>query len=292
MRYTARMDLSPSLRPCSGCPRFLFVFGITFAAAFAMISAGRAAVIEFTTEEGYVDGNLDGQPHFEVANNNPGFTVNTASGGSVAVDTSLNSRTAIFQTPVNFTTGFAYSMFIDFQFEQSSAVVAASTTFLNTLYLSGPGSGSIASTAAGLGRSTATDGYRLAFAAGAVNINGSSLGINSSLGDTTSDVLRLTFTLQQGSSSSSWMGTETIFNVTTATVVATRTSSSINIGALDPSAFYNGFGTAASASTSGLSSLTVLTYGSPVPEPSTLILCAFGAAIVGFRRRSARTSRP
>ncbi len=237
-----------------------------------------------------VDGNLDGQPHFEIPNPSLGFTVNTASGGSVAVDTSLNSRTAIFQTPVDFTTGLTYSMFIDFQFDQSTASVAGNTTFLNTLYLSGPGSGSISSTAAGFGRSTGTDAYRLAFASGSVAISGSSLGINSILNDTSSDLLRLTLTLQQGSSASTWIGTETIMNLTTATTVATRSSSSINIGAADPSAFYNGFGTGATASISGLSSLTVLAYGSPIPEPSTLVLCALGAALVGLRRRSVRTT--
>ncbi len=219
------MDIFPSLRPCFGSPRFPLVLGIALTAVLVMAGPVQAAVIEFTTDEGYVDGNLDGQPHFEIPNPSLGFTVNTASGGSVAVDTSLNSRTAIFQTPVDFTTGLTYSMFIDFQFDQSTASVAGNTTFLNTLYLSGPGSGSISSTAAGFGRSTGTDAYRLAFASGSVAISGSSLGINSILNDTSSDLLRLTLTLQQGSSASTWIGTETIMNLTTATTVATRSSS-------------------------------------------------------------------
>lgn len=250
-----------------------------------------AALIEFTTGEGYANGTLNGQPSetpvWSVSSDtNTPFSVNTAAGGSVAFNTTLNNRIVGYNSAIDFTTGAAFTTSMDFTFVQSAATVGT-TTLAGLVYAENVNANSIGSTSAGFGRSTLLDGYRLAFANAAVNIAGTALGIDSGSGDTISDVIRLTYTLQQGATSSTWIGTEVIYNVTTDTVVATRSSSAISIGTTDPSSFFGAMQLGTGMASSGLSSFTVLAYSSPVPEPGVVTLLGLGCAVMALRRRRA-----
>jgi hypothetical protein len=255
------------------------------------MGSAQAVLVEFTTGEGYANGNLSGQPSstpiwLVSSGSGTPFTVNAAGGGSVAFDTTANGRIIGYNSAIDFTSGAAFTTYIDFTFVQSTASVGASTTAAGVIYAENVNSSSVNTTGAGFGRLGSTvDGYRLAFANGAVNIAGTALGINSGTGDTASDVIRLTYTLQQGATAATWVGTETIFNVTTNTVVATRSSSAINIGIADPASFFGTMQLGAAMATSGLSSFTVLAYSSPVPEPATLGLVALGGIALATSRR-------
>jgi len=260
-----------------------------------MVQMASAVVIEFTEAEGYASGSLNNQPAGQAAwltsSGNAYFTVDPSGAGSVQVSTAVNSVIAAYQSPVDFTTGIAYTSYIDFSFMQTVADVGASTTLLNSLYLANPTTVSVGVSTAGFGRTSGTDAYRLAFASGAVAIDGLSLGINSGAGDTTSDVIRMVLTIQKGATPATWIGTETIYNVTTGTTVATRTMSNLNFDtyATDTS-LYSAIGIGGSATTSGVSGLTVLAYGGPVavPEPATWALLIGGGLFLALRRTRLR----
>ncbi len=266
---------------------------ITLFASFLALGNARAVLIEFTSAEGYTNGTINGQPSASpvwATSSGTGtpFTVNAGGAGSVALDTTLNSRNAGYNSVTNFASvGTSFTSYIDFTFVQSTATVGAATTAFSLLYSDTQTTGSIGATTAGFGRSTLLDGYRMAsFAATSTNISGTALGINSGTGDNTSDVIRMTLTLTRGATTSTWGATETIFNVTTGTQVATVSSSSINIGANDPATLFNAMALGVSMTTSGLSSVNVLAYSSPVPEPATwALVTAGGVLLITLRRR-------
>lgn len=259
-----------------------------------MMQMASAVVIDFTSAEGYASGSLNGQPSgnssWTTTSGNTSFTVDPSGAGSVQLSTAVNTGIAVYQTPVDFTTGVAYTSYIDFSFTQTTVDAGGSTTFLNNLYLANSSSVTVGVSTAGFGRTSGTDAYRLAFASGAVAIDGLSLGINSGAGDTTSDVIRMVLTIQKGATAATWIGTETIYNVTTGTTVATRTSN-LNFGAdATDTSLYNSIGIGGSTITSGISGLTVLAYSSPaaVPEPATWALLIGGALFLVLRRARQR----
>ncbi|CAN5437538.1 hypothetical protein BH09VER1_BH09VER1_52330 [soil metagenome] len=266
---------------------------VTLVSSLLAFGNAGAVLIDFTTAEGYSNGTLNGQPSATpvwATSSDTGtpFTVNTSGSGSVSLSTAINSRNAGYNFVTDFATiGTSFTSYIEFTFVQSTATVGASTTAVSLLYSDTQTSGSINSTTAGFGRNTLLDGYRMAsFAATATNIAGTALGIDSGSGDTTSDVIRMSLTLTRGATSSTWSATETIFNVTTGTQVATASSSAINIGVNDPATFFNAMALGASMTTSGLSSVNILAYSSPVPEPSTWALITVGGTLlITLRRR-------
>lgn len=264
-----------------------------------MVQMASAVVVEFTTAEGYTSGTLNNKPTGQVmwltSSGNSSFTVNPSGEGSVQLSTSASGGVAVYQNPIDFTTGIAYTSYIDFSFTQSVADIpsgpSSSTTMLNNLYLTNTNGGTVSASQGGFGRTAGTDAYRLAFAGGAFSIDGLSLGINSGAGDTTSDVIRMVLTIQQGATASSWIGTETIFNVTTGMTLATRSVSNLNFGAAaSDTSLYNGIGIGGEMPASGVSALTVLAYSSPaaVPEPATWALLIGGALFLVLRRARQR----
>jgi hypothetical protein len=262
-----------------------------------MVQMAPAVLVEFTTGEGYTSGSLNGQPSgnssWATSSGNASFTVNPAGGGSVAVDTAAsNSNTAVYQSPIDFTTGVAYTSSVEFSFTQSVVNTGTSTVLFSNAYSSNPSSTTLGSSAISLGRVTGVDGYRFAtFASASVNIAGTALGINSAGSDTTSDIIRMTLTLQQGATATTWIGTATLYNVTTSTVLATRTSNAVDLsGVFTDTSLYGTMAVGGTASTSGASNLTVLAYSSPVavPEPATWALLIGGALFLVLRRARQR----
>jgi len=283
------MAFPPNSRIRFLVPKF---FAAGLCATLVSLGGARAVLVDFTSAEGYANGTLNGQtsstPVWVVSSGaTTSFTVDAAA-GIVSLDPTTSNRIAGYNSAIDFTSGLSYTTSIDFTFVQSGSTTASSTTLAGLIYAENVNSASVSTTLAGFGRQGSTvDGYRVAFANGSVGIAGTSLGIDSASGDVTSDVIRLTYTLQQGASSSTWVGTETIFNVTTNTVVATRSSSAINISTADPTSLFGAMQIGASMSTSGLSSFSVLSYNSPVavPEPAVSLLALAGVGLLATRRR-------
>jgi PEP-CTERM motif len=264
----------------------------------------KAAAIEFTTDEGYANGNLTGQPGASptwlASNGGAGsFVVNTSGGGSVQLATNGNGAVIGYQPSLDFTTGATFTSSFDFSFVQSLAMgaVTGGTTMISNAYLQNQNASIVAGVSASFGRNfgpdgTVVDGYRLAFGSMATNIAGIDLGIDSANGDVTSDVIRITLTLQQGSSAANWIGTETVYDVTQSKVLATKFLSNLNVGntgAQGDTSLFNAIAQGGGMATSGISSLSVLSYTTPVPEPSTWALLALaGTVLVVVRRRVAR----
>ncbi len=265
---------------------------ISLCAAFLSLANAGAVLVEFTAGEGYANGTLNGQPTgtpLWAASNDTGtpYTVNTAGGGSVAFSTAINNRIIGYNSVTNFASvGTSFTSYIEFTFEQGTATIGSNTTAVGLVYADTQTSGTIGGTTAGFGRSAATDGYRMAsFGTTSTTMAGAALGINSGTGDTTSDVIRMTLTVTRGSLTTNWAATETIYNVTTGTEVATVSTSLVNIGANDPSSLFSAMQLGAAMTTSGFSSFSVLAYSSPVPEPTALTLVGLGCALTALRRR-------
>jgi len=255
-----------------------------------LTAPAHAVLLEFTTGEGYANGSLSGQPSasntwLQSGAGSP-FTVNTSAGGSVSYDVAQNSRVVGYAESLNFQTGNPFTVSIDLQFVQSTATVGGSTVFANLTFLTGQNTGTIAGTTLGLGRTSTLDGYRIAaFSSISTNIAGSALGINSAGLDTTSDLLRLTYTLTQGATNTTWLASYTLRNVTTATDVVTNSVSNINIGSgAGDTSLFSALASGASMTTSGLSSFQVNSY-SLVPEPTAVGLMAVGGALLMTVRR-------
>jgi len=263
-----------------------------------MVQMASAVVVEFTTAEGYTSGSLNnkptGQAMWLTSSGNTSYTVIPTGAGSVLVDTAASSATAVYQTPIDFTTGVAYTSSVEFSFTQAVAKTEENTTLFSNAYSINPAQGTITNSAISIGRVTdIVDGYRFAtFGSASVNIAGTALGINSVGLDTTSDVIRMTLTLQQGATAAAWIGIATLYNVTTSTVLATRTVSTLNLGGsvFTDTTLYGTMALGGNSAASGVTDLTVFAYGSPVavPEPATWALLIGGALFLVLRRARQR----
>lgn len=289
----AMNDRPTPRRRFTPCPpgRRLFLYGLAALCAIGSLfvaNAAHAAVIAFNS---YPDGNLGATSDWENTSGTP-TTHFVVSSAGLAVDyTATTGRSTVYQTPYDFTTLEPYTMSIDFRFSNDLVTAAGSTTFIQLAYFTGSNSGTVSGVGAGIGRNTSANGYRLAFANGAVNIAGTDLGIDVANDDLDSDLIRMTLTLQQGATASTWIGTETIYNVTTGQLLATRSSSVINVGAAHgDNSFYAGFSQGTGFNTSGITSLTVLNFSTPaVPEPGApMLLAGMGTIFLLVRRRRDR----
>lgn len=270
------------------------LLGIYLAAGYAQA----AAIVDFTTTEGYANGVLNNQPGTSgtwkttTGASYAEFQVNTSDGGSVALSTTANSKIAGYSSQVSFLSSGPVTMSMEFQFNQSSSTAAGATSAFGLGFSAGQSSALRGTSAVYLGRSAGTDSYRLAaFSAGSLTVTGAQLGLDSASSDTLSDVIRMTITLN-AVNSTTWSGTATLYNVTTGAQIVTYTKNDISAGDLS-TALYGGMLLGGTMSTSGLSSVSVLNYTTTVPEPGTCVLLGLGlgAMTVYVRRRKGLISR-
>lgn len=257
----------------------------------------KATLIEFTGPEGYTDNSsLTTNANWQVTSSSTtAFVVDTDGGGSVAANLPDGGKNAFYQTSADFTTGNIFSDSVDFSFVQSATGgTIATNTFFSLAYFANPTGTGISPAIAGFGRSGVADGYRLAaFSTTAFSITGASIGINSGLGDLTSDNLRLTMTVQRGATSATWLVTETLFNLSTSTLIKTLTTATGNVGDTihADSSLYAGISLGSALATSGLDALTIQAFDTPtvVPEPEAVaLLGGLGAFMLVARRRRNR----
>jgi len=261
---------------------------------FLTAASAHAVVIDFTSGEGYTNGSLNLQTNnsgtWKTSSSNASFQVNTASGGSVSVDTSVINAVAGYFEPINFSTGGAITTSMDFQFTQGTATVTSATTAFGLAYTTIQGSGTNNTAFAAIGRQNGTDFYRMTAFGNATNITGATLGINSAGSDSLSDVIRMTLTMSY--TAGSWSGVATLLNVNTGITVATITRNGFAISSFGPDSLYSAMRVGPEMTTSGLSSLSALNYSTPIPEPGTFVLAGLGlGAVLLFRRRMAQASR-
>lgn len=268
------------------------LFGIPL--AFLTAASAHAVVIEFTSGEGYTNGSLNLQTNnsgnWRTSSSNAFFQVDTASGGSVSVDTGVNSVVAGYFEPINFSTGGAITTTMDFQFTQGTATVGSATNAFGLAYTTIQGSGTNNTASASIGRQNGTDFYRMTAFGNTTNITGTTLGINSAGGDSFSDVIRMSLTMSY--SAGTWSGVATLLNVNTGITVATITRNGFTISSFGPDSLYSAMRNGDGMVNSGLSSLSALNYSTPIPEPGTYVLFGLGlGAVLLFRRRMARASQ-
>lgn len=264
------------------------LLAVIFIAACSTLSA---VTINFTAAEGYADGDLTTNANWNAVNGNTSFIVDSSGSGSVNLGTA-NRLDAYAGESFDFSaSGSVFTSFIDVQWTQDGSASGA-TTFAGMSYLQNPTSGTVSQSVVALGRTAVADGYRIAaFSAVSVGIAGADLGIDSGSGDNLSDIIRLTYVLEKGASSSTWTGHYTVTNTTTDIVVLTGTRNNINVGSADTDpAVYSTL--TSGNSFSGLSDVNVSTYGitAAVPEPTTYAAITGLLAFIGMiiRKRVVR----
>lgn len=238
---------------------------------------GQAAPVEFTLDEGYLNGSLSNQPsptiQWKTVSGGLSFYVDSSGTGQVMVLTNQSStQYAIWQTPVDFSQSASNTYSIDFSFEQSPTATTA--TLIALTYFTNAISGN-ANVRAYFGRNAATDQYRIGFyqnsgspaTSSTWNLAGSSLGLNSSTGDNLSDQLRLSYSLTRGATASDWKALVTLRNLTTNAIVGTLTIPNFTSSA----AFHADTSLYAALSseaiqTGSLSSFNITAFGPPASD--------------------------
>ncbi len=242
-----------------------------------------AAVINFTTAEGYSTGTLEqaGHPWDVVNGTTASFTVNNP-GLSLGP---TNAGQAIYQNGFDFTAAGSVVTSVDFSFTQTTTAVDANRSVIGMQYLANPASGNFSTTAGLFGR-TLTGGFRLALGgATTAAIAESAVGITAG-SDLVSDFLRLTLTLTRSATADTWTRTLSLTNLTTSTVVATTGPTIFTDAALyADTSLYNSIQNFSAANTN-LSALNVQAYTfTAVPEPASSALLAGSALLLLKRRR-------
>jgi beta-glucanase (GH16 family) len=194
----------------------------------------QAAPVEFTLSEGYVNDTLSGQPALSpqwlTVGGVSSFYVDSSADGKIVMNVGQTAtQNSIWQTPANLTLAPAATTAVDFVFTQNPTPSSASVLGLN--WFINPSSGN-SNVYAFFGRDTVTDRYKIGFYQNngspatyvAVNVSGSSIGLNSAASDNTSDPLRLSYLLTRGATETNWQATMTLTNLATSAVVATATT--------------------------------------------------------------------
>ena len=264
--------------------------GISLVAA----TSQAATVIEFTTAEGYANGDLNGQPTIgSTWNANTAWDVADAALVTASAKTTSNNVGATFGAPIILTSGQSYSLSANFQFigSYTAGVQGTSSRELFGLGIASAISTYTAPTTADatmvLRANTdgaGTSAYNLAEDGTAIT------GISTINGFNTGDVLRLDYTLTLGADAASTFYTVQLFNLTDSTDTGLGTETGIDAAVYTALTTTGGFGyfetsfdmtSSTNITTAQVNSFTL------VPEPSTFALLGLGLCGLLVRRRRA-----
>lgn len=275
-------------------PRTFFLLGFTM---LALTRPAAAAVIEFTTGEGYTDGNLWQQTPTsgDTWNTVSDFQVNTSSGGSVTASTGTGSYSfpARYSAAFSSTAGQALSLSLDFRFLGVNVTTAPGSSS-DRQYLSGLNFGPTSSGVFDgvIGGNIMTFEFAPAntytvqvFSGAFTTFAPSDVGLTNT-GGTMSDNLRLTLTTTIASAGNSSY-TLSLFDLDTSTAIFSLDGSADLSSYSSLYAAFAGGGSPVAETSLVASRLDV----SSVPEPSTLAFLLGGAGISVLLRRSLRAAR-
>ncbi|HBR95689.1 MAG TPA: hypothetical protein DEA90_16150 [Opitutae bacterium] len=256
-----------------------FICNISFAQSYST---------SFTSGEGFSDGSLSGNANWsEYGAGDSLFTVQDATGeGNVQVGSGFagvaNSSTVYDWTV---TTG-KFTQSTEFQFTDIAGSVSATTLYRQYFSKDSDGTGAEDRTYLEI-RKNGTTFQLAAFGTSVYSFSESDLGLSGS--DPDSDVIRITSQFEAGATSSDWIGTYTIYNVTTdATLVSDSiTLSSLGFTLIGDSSVHGAMNV--DNETGAVSSLEVLSFSTSyvIPEPSAFAMLTgvFALACVAVRRR-------
>ena len=267
---------------------------------FAMLALARpahAAVIDFTTGEGYTNGNLWQQTPTggNTWNTISDFQVDTSGGGSVTAATSTGnfSFPARYSAPLSSTTGQTLSLSMDFRFLGVNVTTAPGSSS-DRQYISGLNFGPTASGVFDgvIGGNILTFEFAPAnlytvqlFSNEYTTFAPSAVGLTNA-GGTMSDNLRMTLTTTIAPSGNSTY-TLGLFNLDTSTSIFSVDGSADLTAYSNLYAAFAGGGSNAANTSLVASQLDI----SSVPEPTTVALLLGGVGMLALGRRSLRQAR-
>lgn len=244
----------------------------------------------FTTANGYVDGQLQGQKSWQWGGTN--YQVNTTTGVVNANVASTGLQAAYWAsgwTPLT-TTGYIATTSTDFRMSLSGVT----PTGINGIWgvgLTNNGNfrayGSLRFFSGNYGFELNQQNTGGGSVSTAKYFDPTALGLNSSGGDYDSDLLRITTTLTRGADENGWYTTSTLLNVTTGVTVASVTGSfttSATVFTQNNSYSWYAQDYMQNIDQAGLSSLSMINVNQVLvsaPEPGSVALLGLGLLMLG-----------
>ncbi|MGE4489362.1 MAG: hypothetical protein AB7E95_07460 [Kiritimatiellales bacterium] len=254
--------------------KWYMIAGMMIAAVFST----QATVIEFSANEGYTAGDLNGQNNwYETAAGT--FSVNTNSSGSVSID-SLGTvyKKAVYQQLLAPTQGEGASVGAALSFSRNTTKGASGAVTYFALDFTDTADYSTSANRVAVQLQRTDSGWRLQFAEELgtdTNYDNADIADESLLGFSTenadSDELWLQMTLYRGANDSSWTASCTLSNMITGQIVSSIDSGPFDLTSDFSDGVYAAMNKCLSNWSAGVTDRTVESFEvSVVPEPTTV----------------------
>lgn len=260
-------------------------------AIIALVAAtSQATTIQFTTSEGYTNGDLNGQNSW---NANTEWDVANAAGLGNAQTTSNSAGATLGLPAITLTSGQSVTLSANFQFIGSYTAGgqgAANRNFFglgisrSTTAYGGADTAEATMGLLGNGDAAGTSAYTL------LNNYGAMTGMTTINGFNTGDVFQIDYTLTLGANAGASSYTAQITNLTDSLSTALGTKSGLDANVYDALTTTGGFAYFRTSfdmtAVTGVTSAQMNSY-TVIPEPSSIALVGLGLAALISRRRRA-----